>query len=257
MPVYPQYPPPYPQQFPQQYPLPYPQPYPQEYPQQFPQEYPQQFPQPMGYGWAYPPMPAYSMPPITRSSIQTDRPLPATVITAGILMLLYGIVVFFSVTVSLTANPGDSPLWLSILTYLIATLLLGSPIFMLQQRRWAYSVCFSLLLATFIMFVLQAIGLLGDVAILATSSLPILAVVMLIALFIVGSPIFLLLTKSARRAFEQDRDPSAIVWAGGGFQYSWQEPFAIHPDEFKSLSLVPMAWAQPPLTGFAGSYAPH
>lgn len=172
-------------------------------------------------------------------------------------MLLYGIVVFFSVTVSLTANPGDSPLWLSILTYLIATLLLGSPIFMLQRRRWAYSVCFSLLLATFVLSALQAIGLLGDVAVFATSSLPILALVILIALLIIAVPMVLLLTKSARRAFEQDRDPSAIVWAGGGFQYPWQEPFAIHPDEFKSLNFVPMAWAPPPPMGFSGSYAPY
>lgn len=185
--------------------------------------------------------------------------MPATVIAAGILMLLYGIVVFMSVTVSLTADPGDSPLWLSILTYLTATLLLGAPIFMLQRRRWAYSVCFSLLLATFVLTVLQAIGLLGDVAILATSAFPILALVILLALLIIAGPMVLLLTKSARRAFERDRDPSAIVWAGGGYQYQWEEPFAIHPDEFKSLSFVPMAWGPPPppLMEFAGSYAPY
>lgn len=210
-----------------------------------------------GYGWGYQPVPAYSMFPITRSQIQTTPPLPATVITAGILMLLYGGVFFFSVFVSLTANPGSSPLWLAILAYLIATLLVGAPIFMLQRRRWAYSVCCSLLLAMFIGLIFDAIGFLGDAAVFATSYLPILGLVIVVAVLIVGTPLSLLLTKSARRAFEHDRDPSAIVWAGGGLQYPWQEPFAIHPDDFKSLSLLPMAWAPPPSTGFTGSYAPH
>ncbi|RIK09156.1 MAG: hypothetical protein DCC49_07155 [Acidobacteria bacterium] len=190
------------------------------------------------------------MPPLNRSSIQTTHPLPATVIVAGIFMLLYGFVTFFFVTVKAIATPGEAPLWIEILTYLVASLLFGAPIFMLQRRRWAYSVCLSLLLATFIVFGLDAIGILGDVAVVATSSLPILALVIVIALLIVGGPILLLMTRSARRAFEGDRDPSAVVWAGGGYQYSWEEPFAIHPDDFKSLSLAPIAWAPPQLGGF-------
>lgn len=171
-------------------------------------------------------------------------------------MLLFGIVAFINVTLSLIADPGDSPLWLSILTYLIAALLVGAPIFMLQGRAWAYSVCFSLLLATFLLTVFEVVGLLGDVAILATSAFPLITAVVLIVLAIIALPMLLLVTRSAKRAFERNRDPSAIVWAGGGFQYQWDEPFAIHPDEFKHLSFVPMVWAPPPppLTRFSGNY---
>lgn len=198
-------------------------------------------------GWSCP-QPIYAWPTSTTHPDTTGKSLPASVITAGILMLLYAVLFFLIVTVSLVVNPDSSPLWLSIVTYLSAVLVLAAPIFMLQRKRWAYSMSFSVLTALFIGIVLDAIGMIGNtIAVLQFSTLPFIMVVVLVVGAIVGIPMALLSTKSARRAFEGERDPSAVVWAGGGYQLPWEVPFAMHPsDTYYRASPASQVWALPP-----------
>lgn len=225
--------------------------------------YPQYPPMP-GYGFApaYPAYPApismqqyppYGYPPQQYfGQTQTGKkPLPATVTTAGILLLIYGFLTFVLITATLIGNASDIPLWSSILTYLGSVLSLAAPIFMLQRKQWAYSMCFSLVLAMVIALLFEAVGLFGDVAVLQIAALPILVIVFVVALAIIGTPLLLLTSKSARRAFERDRNPSAVVWAGGGFQQAWEEPFALHPSELPPSMFMAMRWAPPPPMTYA------
>lgn len=211
------------------------------------------YPMPYVAGLQYPSGMPQMAPPMPGGYLAPRRSLPASVITAGVIMIIFGALLFLIITGTLLSGQSSASPWVAGLVYLIAVFNLAVPILMLMRKPWAYSMAVSILAANVL---LVALDVLTSGALFVINAIPAVIAVLLVIGALFGLPLALLMSKKARRAFEGPRNPSAVVWAGGGYEYPGTEPFALHPSEMRNIVIMPPVMANYPVYSPPPAFSP-